>query len=198
MARKQEFNTDEALHHALGAFWNKGYEATSLADLLQATGLSKSSLYNVFGCKRELFLSAFDAYRKERGSDMIEMLSSGTAREGIERFFRKIVMDAASPDFHRGCMSINQAVEMAPRDPEVRDRVTQDFQAIEDLLTGAIDRAQTDGSISSRRTARDLAKLLVLSFPGLQVMTRAGVSKNRLDSFLDTLLSILDQDAPAR
>ena len=63
MARPQEFNTAEALYKAMGVFWSKGYEGTSLADLLEATGLSKSSLYATFGDKRDLFLAAFDCYR---------------------------------------------------------------------------------------------------------------------------------------
>ncbi len=66
MARPQAFNTEEALHGALSVFWRKGYEATSLADLLAATRLSKSSLYATFGDKRSLFLAAFDAYRQAR------------------------------------------------------------------------------------------------------------------------------------
>ena len=61
MARLQEFNTEEALRKAMNMFWQKGYEATSLADLLEAMGLSKSSLYAAFGGNRELFIAAFDA-----------------------------------------------------------------------------------------------------------------------------------------
>uniref|UniRef100_UPI001CF1B65F TetR/AcrR family transcriptional regulator n=1 Tax=Hymenobacter terricola TaxID=2819236 RepID=UPI001CF1B65F len=66
MARPQEFDTAAALHKAMGVFWRKGYEATSLVNLLEATGLSKSSLYSSFGGKRALFLAAFDAYRQQR------------------------------------------------------------------------------------------------------------------------------------
>lgn len=192
MARPQEFNTEEALHKAMGVFWRRGYEAATLAELLEAMGLSKSSLYGTFGGKRELFLAAFDAYRGERGRDMHRVLNHGPAREAIEQYFRMIVADADAPEFTRGCMSINQAVEMAPDDAEVRDRVTEDFQRMEDLLTEAVTRGQAEGSVATTRSARDLARLFVLAFPGLQVMVRAGRDSDQLDDTLRVLFSSLD------
>lgn len=191
MARPQEFNTTEALHQAMRVFWRKGYEATSLADLLDATGLSKSSLYGTFGGKRELFLAAFDAYREERIRDMHRILDNGPARPAIEKFFEMIVGDVLAEN-PKGCMSINQAVEMAPHDVAVRQRVASDFQSIEDALVRTIERGRNDGTVKSMRSTRDLAKLLVLGFPGLQVMVRSGGTKTWLEDGLTALLTSLD------
>lgn len=192
MARPQEFNTTEALHEAMDVFWRKGFEATSLADLLEATGLSKSSLYATFGGKRELFITAFDAYRAERAQELQHILALGSARDAIEQFFRKIVTDAGNGNSSRGCMSINQAVEMAPYDTDIRRRVLDDFALAEEMFTNAVERGQAEGSVKSARPARSLARLLVLGFPGLQVMTRAGSDSAQLDETLNLLLSILD------
>jgi TetR/AcrR family transcriptional repressor of nem operon len=192
VARPQEFDAAEALHRALGVFWKKGYEASSLADLLAATGLSKSSLYATFGGKRELFLAAYDAYREERKLEMGEILEGGPARQDIEAFFRKIIADAPAPEFSHGCMSTNQAVELAPHDPEIRGRVEADFQLIEDALARTIERGQADGSVKSTRSARKLARLLVVAFPGFQVMVRAGADRSRLEDALGLLLANLD------
>lgn len=172
-------------------FWRKGYEATSMTDLLGATGLSKSSLYATFGGKHELFISAFDVYRQERARDMYRALENGPARQAIETFFRLLFTDIGNPE-SRGCMSINQAVEMAAHDPEVRLRVMEDFRLIEEALVSAIERGQKDCSLASRRSARELARLLVLAFPGLQVMARAGYVKDDVVSALNLLLSNLD------
>jgi TetR/AcrR family transcriptional repressor of nem operon len=142
MARPQEFNTAEALHKAMAVFWKKGYEATSLVDLLAATGLSKSSLYATFGDKRGLFLAAFDAYRAERARELHEILEGKPARQVIETFFRKIIADAYAPEFAHGCMSTNQAVELAPHDTEIRGRVEADFLLIEDAFARTIGAAR--------------------------------------------------------
>ncbi len=192
MARPQEFNTDDALHQALDVFWRKGYEATSLADLLEAMDISKSSLYGTFGGKRELFITAFDAYREERTIEMHQILGKGLARESINQFFKKIILDAGKGDSSRGCMSINQAVEMAPHDLEIRERVFDDFSRIETALTEAIKRGQLEGSIKNNSKPNDVAKLLVMAFPGLQVMARAAGNSKKVEGQLKLLLSILD------
>lgn len=173
-------------------FWRKGYEATSLTDLLAATGLSKSSLYATFGGKRELFLAAFDAYRQERGHDAYQILQQQPARRAIGAFFHSLFVEVNATEPMLGCMSINQAVELAPHDPAVRERVIQDLQLIEQVLTQALERGQQDGSIASLRPARELAKLLVLAFPGLQVMARAGYHRLELDDALQLLFTYLD------
>ncbi len=85
MGRPQEFDTAEALRSAMHVFWSKGYEGASLADILQATGLSKSSLYATFGDKRALFLAAFDAYRKERLEYLNHMLNDGQLGAPVDR-----------------------------------------------------------------------------------------------------------------
>lgn len=192
MSRPQEFSTSEALHQAMGVFWRKGYEATSLTDLLAATGLSKSSLYATFGSKRDLFLTAFDAYRQARARDAHQVLQQAPARQAIDAFFHQLFADVVTDQPALGCMSINQAVELAPHDPAVRERVVQDLRLMEEVLTQAIARGQQDGSLTSPRPARDLAKLLVLAFPGLQVMARAGYSQLELDDALYMLFTHLD------
>ena len=192
MARPQAFDKSEVLHNALRVFWQKGYEATSMTDLLEATGLSKSSLYNTFGSKHDLLLAAFDAYREDRQREMQCVLAQGTARQAIDIFFRMIITDAHAPEFRHGCMSINQAVEMAPHDPEIRSRVDEDFQRIEDALTRTIERGQAEGSVKGDRNARQLAQLMVVVFPGLQVLVRAGSNSTRLEEALALLLSYLE------
>lgn len=192
MARPQEFDTAEALYKAMDVFWRKGYEATSLADLLDATGLSKSSLYATFGGKREFFLAAFDAYRQGRAAEMHRILGHGPARQAIERFFRTLFADVATPGPLRGCMSINQAVEMAPQDASIRERVIGDLQYIQAALTQEVERGRADGSIAATRDPAELGRLLVLGFPGLQVMARAGFPPQELEHALALLLSHLD------
>lgn len=192
MARPQEFDTATALKGAMTLFWRQGYEATSLADLLAVTGLSKSSLYGAFGSKHSLLLAAFDAYRKERMREMETAMSRGSGRVGIEGFFR-IAMDAArKPDATCGCMGINQAVEMAPHDPAVRERVEADFRLIETAFRRCVERGQGDGSISSSRPPEHLAKLLLTAFPGLQVLARAGADAGQLEDCLGAVLIALD------
>src|SRR3954463_16130177 len=109
MPRPQEFDTTKVLHKAMRLFWERGYEPTSLDDLLTKTWLSKSSFYATFDSKWGLFVKAFDTYRAERKQEMQQVLEQGPARKAIETFFGRIIPDARSPEPSLGCMVTNQA-----------------------------------------------------------------------------------------
>jgi TetR/AcrR family transcriptional regulator, transcriptional repressor for nem operon len=194
MARPQEFETSEALRSAMHVFWSKGYEATSLADILAATGLSKSSLYATFGDKHELFLAAFKEYQQVRLHHLKRILNNGGPfRQSIETFFRQVLERETGTDLQgSGCMTANEAVELAPHDVDVQQMVAEDFQAVEDLFTQAIIRGQTEGSIASRKSPQILAHFLVVSLQGIQVMARAKTDRARLEESVTVMLSALD------
>ena len=193
MARPLEFEASEALKSAMRVFWSKGYEAASLNDILVATGLSKSSLYATFGDKRELFLAAFEAYRRERMKHLEAILNNGqTARQSIEEFFRLGVAQVDNPEHAYGCMTANEAVELAPHDVDIQGLVEEDFQAVEDAFARAIRRGQMEGSINSDKDLRQLARFLVVSLQGLQVMARAKVDRIFLDDTVTVMLKALD------
>ena len=192
MARPREFDEKEALLQAMRIFWSKGYEATSLADLLKATGLSKSSLYGTFGSKRELFLAAFEIYRQERMRMLQGFLSSRpTAYASIEAFFLMVLEHARQQERPFGCMSCNEAIEFGPHDVEVQQLIERDFRGIEDTLAAAIDRGRLDGSIPADRDARKLARALTVTHHGLQVMARSNTAMERLEDALSVMLGML-------
>lgn len=192
MARPQEFDTQQVLRKAMAVFWQKGFEATSLTDLMAATGLSKSSLYGSFGDKRELFLAAFDVYRQDRKRDMLNLLGVHPARDGIVSFYQSLFANLDTLAAHNGCMSVNQAVEMAPRDLKVKAMVADDFSTIHEVLTAAIKRGQQDGSVKNLSEAKDIASILVLAFPGLQLMARIGLGVEAMNKNLTILMAQLD------
>jgi TetR/AcrR family transcriptional repressor of nem operon len=193
MGRPQEFDTAEALRRAMHVFWSKGYEGASLADILHATGLSKSSLYATFGDKRTLFLAAFDAYRSERLEYLNRILQDGQpARQSIQTFFRQGVAHGIQSAPSNGCMTANEAVELAPHDVDIQRLVAEDFQAVEDAFFQAIQRGQADGSITNRDDPRKLARFLTVSFQGLQVMARAQSDRARLDDTVTVMMAALN------
>jgi TetR/AcrR family transcriptional repressor of nem operon len=174
-------------------FWSKGYEAALLDDILAATGLSKSSLYATFGDKRDLFLAAFDAYRQERMQYLHQILNNHQpARQSFETFFRQGVAHSQDEMQAYGCMIANEAVELAPHDADIQRLVAEDFQAVEDLFTQAIQRGLADGSITSLQEPRTLAWFLVVGLQGMQVMARAKSDPARLAGAVTVMLSALD------
>ncbi len=197
MARPREFDERTVLLNAMQVFLRKGFEATSLTELLQATGLSKSSLYDTFGPKRELFMAAFEMYRQERARVLRGILrSEATAYLSIRSFFYAVLEHAQSEERPFGCMSCNEAVELAPHDPEVRRLIERDFSGMEDAFAEVIKRGKSDGSISSANGVRQLARFLVVSHQGLQVMVRSRTDGDRIEDALNLILQAL-QSTPA-
>lgn len=192
MARPREFDEHAVLLKAMHAFWNKGYEATSLAELLKATGLSKSSLYDTFGNKRELFMAAFNAYRVER-RNLLEnhLMSRQSGYESIEGFMQMVLEHSRQPEQTFGCMSCNEAVELGPHDAEIQRLIELDFQGLEEAFEKAIERGKQDGSIATIMDSRQLAHLFTVTLQGIQVIARAQVNLERLENSVNGLLQLL-------
>ena len=189
MSRPREFDEQQALSQAQEIFWQHGYEATSLTDLLAAMGLSKSSFYETFGSKRELFLRSLGRYQDERVAAFRRQLAGGaSARQAIEAMFRV----AIGCETHKGCMACNEAVEMAGRDADVERRVAGVMAALEEILAGTIARGQDEGSIGTRLPPADLARLLMVALNGLQVEVRACTERARLEQTVSVLMRMLD------
>ncbi|WP_139997463.1 TetR/AcrR family transcriptional regulator [Paenibacillus paridis] len=192
MARPRVFDESLVLNQAMNVFWIHGYEATSLKMLLEATGLSKSSFYDSFGSKHELFLQTFRLYHKNRMDILNKYLSSVENQyQGIADFFNSNVDRAADKVALSGCLSVNEAIELAPHDEKFRELVEEDFQTVEDAFFEAIRKGKQQGSITSKDDERVLARFLVVSLHGLHVMAKAESNQQRIIDAISIVLKAL-------
>jgi len=191
MARRPEFDRQKVMESAMGAFWEHGYEATSMAELLKVTGLSKSSLYSGFGDKHQLFVSSYDLYRSRMTANLHQVLSSHPSPEGISAFFDEVIGAGTESWQSFGCMSTNQGIELARFDAEVSERVSKDHQVLEDAFTEHLREGQVSGAVSAVVDAREVASALVTAFSGFQLTVRAGLDRTRLRRSLNYLMAPL-------
>ncbi len=193
MARLQEFDSDDVLEAAMQLFWSKGYGNTSLDDLVRATGLSRSSLYNSFGSKHDLFLSAVDRYNETAQQRLVERLESGIpVRRALKAMLTKIVEGAVSGRDKRGCLLCNTANELAAQDRDAAIRVATGFRNVEDALFRAIKGDQRAGDIPPDRNPRAIARFVVSSINGLRAVAKARPDRAYLADVVRTILSVLD------
>ncbi|EWY40173.1 TetR family transcriptional regulator [Skermanella stibiiresistens SB22] len=193
MGRPRKFNADEALDRALHVFWSKGYAATSMTDLLDAMGLSKSSFYEFFGNKHDAFMAALRRYADREVARLdASVCSGGCARRLIEIQLRGVIDRPTGEGDRRGCLTVNCAVELAPHDPVIESAVTAHMDRMEELFHRLIARGQAEGGISSRQDARMLARYLLNGLCGLQVMAKAGRDAKSLEDVVSTILTALD------
>ena len=193
MARPMAFNKDEALDQAVGLFWNRGFEATSIRDLTAELGITATSLYNAFGDKQQLFLLALERYCQQRQSAQLAQLDlEPSPRKAVELLFQHAVDAYLSDKDRRGCFLANTALERAPHDPEVAAVVRRGFDEAEKFLTRKISEAQAKNEIGNKQKPAMLARGMLAAFLGLRSMVRAGASKSELQSALSGVLSVLD------
>ena len=118
MARTKEFDPDTVLRAALDLFWERGYEATSMADLVEHLGIARASIYATFGNKHDLYLKALDRYGELVDPDLLRGLAQpGPVLPAVRALVERFAREASEDGGRRGCFIVNAAVEVAPHDP---------------------------------------------------------------------------------
>jgi TetR/AcrR family transcriptional regulator, transcriptional repressor for nem operon len=191
MARPREFDESTVLDAVIQCFWSKGYEATSIKDLVDNTGITAASLYNAFGDKRALFRIALDHYAEHSVGERIQRCERLPPREAIEAFFRDILNRSLSDPQHKGCLLVNSALEMAPHDPEFQEAITVVLRRIEDFFLRCVKTGQASGSITCEQPARRLAQHLLAVLMGVRVLARVRPEKELLYGVVEPALAQL-------
>jgi TetR/AcrR family transcriptional regulator, transcriptional repressor for nem operon len=193
VARTKEFDPDAALQDALELFWERGYEATSMADLVEHLGVARASIYATFGGKRELYLKALDRYGELADPHQLSDLSQpGPALPAVRALVTRYALEAAQDDGRRGCFVVNTAVELAPHDPAAARRVQASWDYLETALSSALFRAQAQGELAESKDPRGLARCLLVFLQGLRVMGKAATEPERLRDAAAQALALLD------
>ncbi|OIK04475.1 TetR/AcrR family transcriptional regulator [Streptomyces monashensis] len=194
MARTKEFDPDAALQAALELFWRRGYEATSMADLVEHLGIGRASLYATFGSKHELYLKALDRYQEGSDAPLVRELSGpGPALPAVRAVVRRFGAEATAEERRlTGCFVTNTAAELAPHDPAAARRVEHSWDQLETLLRAALVRARAQGELAADRDPLTLARMLLVLMQGLRVVGKASSDPARVRDAVEQALTLLD------
>ncbi|MDH6215538.1 TetR/AcrR family transcriptional regulator [Streptomyces pseudovenezuelae] len=194
MARTKEFDPDTALQSALELFWRRGYEATSMSDLVEHLGIGRASLYATFGSKHELYLKALDRYDRAGLPPIVRELSQpGPALPAVRAVVRRYATEAADDQLRlNGCLVTNTAAELAPHDPAAARRVERNWDQLETVLHSALVRAQAQDELPADRDPLTLARMLLVLMQGLRVVGKASADPARVRDAAEQALALLD------
>lgn len=176
--RPRTFDPDRVLDAAMALFWKRGYAATGLTDLEEATGLGRQSLYGAFGDKRALFTRVVDRYFEVvLRPYLIDVLDApGSGRANVERVIGQWEAAAGAPEFN-GCLVGNSSSELSLHDPEIAELLRRKLELMENAFHRALARAQRDGELGPSVDPRAVARTLLALAQGLAVIAR--VNRNR-------------------
>jgi TetR/AcrR family transcriptional regulator, transcriptional repressor for nem operon len=192
MAGKKAFVPDQALQQAMDLFWERGYEGSSVEDILAATGLGRGSLYATFGDKHALYLAALDRYCAAALEQMGAFLDRpGSPRAVLEELFCFYVDALAGDPAHRGCLLVNAHVELAPHDPNVFARVQAAYRAAEEIFFALLVRAQAAGELAEASDPRQFARFFLGTLVSIRVFARAKAERGVLADVVKTALLVV-------
>ncbi|HET9036191.1 MAG TPA: helix-turn-helix domain-containing protein [Myxococcaceae bacterium] len=191
MARPREFDVDEALDRATEVFWARGYEATSVQDLVDALGVNRASLYATFGDKAQLFSAVIQRYRDNVNAVIADALAPPAAgAAAVRAWYMALIRMATQSGGPRGCLLVGALNSCTTIPDELRDQVLAGIRASTDRLQEALAR---DPEIAAREDVRALARFFAAEGHGLAVLARAGVRRQELEAAADVALRVLER-----
>ncbi len=192
VGRPIQFQPDAVLEKAMQLFWRQGYKGCSLQALLAATGLSKSSLYNAFGGKKQLFQRCLIRYRDQSVRHLQQHLENAeSAHTFISSTLLSVAREPRTGIGPRGCFIMNTATEFAQCDGDVARQVDHSLALFHDRFLAAVKRGQQEGEMAQDIDAGTLATYLVTCMGGLRTMVKGGASVDEAERTVEIILRAL-------
>ncbi len=190
--RLKEFDPDQALDAAMQLFWQKGFEATSMQDLVDQMGINRYSLYDTFGDKHQLFIQCCEKYQANMETMKVELFDQAdSGLQAIQNFFNIIAQRITTKEGCCGCLMTNAAVEKALDDEIIAECTRKAFEGMEKTFHKALQRAQKEGEISQDKNTKDLASYLVCLLQGITVMGKTFPQCKRIQKTIDCAMDLL-------
>jgi TetR/AcrR family transcriptional repressor of nem operon len=190
--RPREFDMDTALDRAARVFRERGYHASSIADLTAAMGLASGSVYKAFKDKRGIFLAAFEHERRRDRHQLDAVLDAATSgRERVRVTLAFYAGLSSGAEGRRGCMVVGGATELSTLESSLAQHVVAVLRAKERLIADLICQGQADGSISSAVDSAATARLMLCLLHGMRVAGKTGRSRKEMMEVIDTAMNLL-------
>ncbi|MBY0511772.1 MAG: TetR/AcrR family transcriptional regulator [Rhodospirillaceae bacterium] len=189
MPRPKEFDEEKAVESAMHHFWRHGYEATSVRALADSMGIAGASLYNAFGDKHLLFERALLSYV---GDTFARKPNDMAGLSAIKAFFEKIVAFSVKDPDRKGCLLVNSALEVAPRNDEVAKIISGVMREVEDFFRRHVAEGQAKGEITAAQAAPHLAQQLLATLLGIRVLARVRPERALFNGVLKATFAALE------
>ena len=193
MPRPREFDSAEVIDKAIEVFWQKGYESTSVQDLVDTMGINRASIYGAFGSKGGLFAAAMERYIEQGVSKrVLEAPMSKPVRELLADIFDDIIRQSVTSRGKWGCLVTNAAVERIPCDAPVTERVRSLMGSLEDNFCERFALARDAGEVGADKDPRALARFTLNSLNGMRVMSKVFPDETTLRDIKHVVLGALE------
>lgn len=192
IGRPKTFEKNEVLKLAMQHFWEHGYTASSLDDLLLVMGIKKSSFYSTFKSKKELFSNCLALYRKE-SLDYLELTKKEIGPKGTMLFLTtNTIEELRNTGKVKGCLLVNSGKECYNKYEDLSHQITVEFNFMQKLFIGFVEEAKELGEITNPKEAKIIAGRYMNTLNGLIITIQAGATQELIDDVVESLKEILE------
>ncbi len=192
MVRHKEYDRHDVLDKAVSLFWQNGYKASSMKDIVHATGLNTASMYKEFGDKDGLFEEALEYYRQYIVSHRLQILIDEPDIKGVKACLKSVVDGAASEEY-KGCLMMNHLAQKHSISPQAAKLISDFCATLEGLLEAALRNAQAKGEISTGKDPAVLASFVMCCIHGLVLYGRHPNKKEDIPKLYEVLINALGE-----
>ncbi len=191
MPKVKQFDEQAALEKAMQLFWKQGFHATSMQDLVNHLGISRSSIYDTYGDKRTLFDAAFLYYRSSSIAGLEHFLDNQTSiKEGFRHLFLTAIKEAEVEK--NGCFVVNTATELVPGDDEIEKVLQSNITTLTNIFQAFLQRGVDTGEVSKKKDLAAISNMFITYYNGIRVIAKMEKNPNVMKNTLNVLLSVLD------
>lgn len=193
MPKVKLFDEKLVLEKAMELFWKKGFHATSIQDLVNDLGVSRSSIYDTYGGKDELFRKAFELYRTTNITGFSNFLNQqNDIKKGLRKLFEMAIEQSVADKDKKGCFVVNTTTELVPGDIEIQKILKENKDTFVNIFFEFLLKGEQSGEIQEGKNLKSIASLLFTLYAGIKVVSKVQPNSKELLSSVDTVLTLLD------
>jgi len=193
MPKVKLFDEKLILEKAMELFWKKGFHATSIQDLVTYLGISRSSIYDTYGGKNELFNKSFQLYRTTNITGFSNFLNQQkNVKIGLRKLFEMAIEQAIADMDRKGCFVVNTTTELVPGDIEIQKILKENEDTFVNIFYEFLLKGEQSGEISKGKNLKSIANLYYTLYNGIKVVSKVQPNSKKLLSSVDTVLTLLD------
>jgi AcrR family transcriptional regulator len=186
--RPSNFDHEEALEKALHVFWARGYEGASMAELTEALGINKPSIYAAFGNKEELFRKALARYTSGPAAFVREAMKEPTVRQVVEKFLLLAVDFFSDRSTPNGCMIVQAALTGGQGSSAIQQELIAYRKSLEASFYERFELAKSQGDLPQLANTKQLAKYIATIHQGMSVQATSGATREELKAIVEMAL----------
>lgn len=180
MPRVKQFNEEQVLEKAMEVFWKKGYNGSSMQELVDGMGINRASIYDTFGSKEELFERAFEIYREKNLARIRNFLfSQQPVQHGLLLMFEKAIDQAIQDPDTKGCFVVNATTEMVKPDCTITSMLNKNRIDFEIIFYEYLREGVSRGELGAEKDLKSIAALIYTLYSGIMVLAK--VNQNKAD-----------------